>query len=121
MKRFEYSLLGKELKAQTDIAKKQHKKLDNTSEFDKIIKKIKPAVKNYNKSNTTYNSKYSFYKYYRDSKKFDNLSFKSKQSFLHEFLKDLNKLKKLKAIKQETEKQKKTKNKCASYSFRSIL
>ena len=29
MKRFEYSLLGKELKTQTDIAQKQYQKLDN--------------------------------------------------------------------------------------------
>ena len=29
LKRFEYLPLGKELKAQTDIAKKQHQKLDN--------------------------------------------------------------------------------------------
>ena len=34
MKRFEYSLLGKELKAQTDIAKKKYQKLNNTAEFD---------------------------------------------------------------------------------------
>ena len=36
-KRFEYSLLDKELKAQTDIAKKQY--LGDSCEFDKIIKK----------------------------------------------------------------------------------
>ena len=46
MKRFEYSLLGKKLKAQTDIANKQHQKLDNTFEFDKRIKKEKPTLKN---------------------------------------------------------------------------
>ena len=37
MKIFEYSPLGKELKAQTDIAKKYYQKLDDTYEFDKII------------------------------------------------------------------------------------
>ena len=37
MKRFKYLLLDKELKAQTDIAKKQYQKLGNTYEFDKII------------------------------------------------------------------------------------
>ena len=37
MKRFKYLHLGKELKAQTDIAKKQYQKLGNTYEFDKII------------------------------------------------------------------------------------
>ena len=39
MKRFEYSQLGKELKAQTGIAKKQSQKLDDTYKFDKIIRK----------------------------------------------------------------------------------
>ena len=29
MKRFEYFLLGKELKSQTDIANRQHQELDN--------------------------------------------------------------------------------------------
>ena len=40
----------------------------------------------------------SFYKYYRDNKKIDNVSFKSKYSFLYEFLNDLNKFNKLKTI-----------------------
>ena len=48
MKRFEYSPLGKELKAQTDIAKKKYQKLEDTYEFDKIIKKEKPTFKKYN-------------------------------------------------------------------------
>ena len=40
MKRSEYLSLGKELKAKTDIAKKNnHKKLHDTYELDKIIKK----------------------------------------------------------------------------------
>ena len=34
MNRFEYSPLGKELKTQTDIAKKQYQKLDDTFGFD---------------------------------------------------------------------------------------
>ena len=44
MKRFEYPPLGKELKAQTDVAKKQYKKLDSAFAFDKIIKKEKPTL-----------------------------------------------------------------------------
>ena len=44
LKKFECSPLGKYLKAQTDIAKKQYPKLDNTSEFDKKIKKEKPHI-----------------------------------------------------------------------------
>ena len=55
-----------------------------------------------------YNNKYSFYKYYRDSKNIDNLSFKSKYSFLAEVFYDLNKFNKL-----ETQKEKTRKNKCA--------
>ena len=39
MKRLEHSLLRKELKSQTDIAQKQYQRLDDTYEFDKIIKK----------------------------------------------------------------------------------
>ena len=72
MKRFEYYPLVKELKAQTDIAK------------------------NYSKSSLIYDANHSFYKYYCDSKKFNNLSFKSKYSFLAEFFKDLNKFNNLK-------------------------
>ena len=45
MKRFEYPPFGKELKAQTDIAKKQYKKLDVTYEFDKYLKKTNQYLK----------------------------------------------------------------------------
>ena len=62
IKRFQYLLLGKELKAQINIAKKQYQKLDNTYEFDKIIKKEKPTLENYSKSDLIYSSNYSFYK-----------------------------------------------------------
>ena len=45
IKRFEYSPLDKESNAQTNIAKKQYQKLDNTFEFDKTIKKGKKHLK----------------------------------------------------------------------------
>ena len=64
MKGFEYSPLDKNLKAQIDIAKKQCQKLDDTYEFDKLIKKD-----NYSKSNVIYDANHSFYKYYLDRKK----------------------------------------------------
>ena len=67
LKRFEYSPLGKELKAQTHFAKKPYQKLNDTFGFDKIIKKEKPALQSYSKSNLIYSSKNTFYKYYRDS------------------------------------------------------
>ena len=54
MKRFEYSPLGKELKAQTDMAKKQYQKLGDTFEFDKIIKKT-TTIENYSKPNLILN------------------------------------------------------------------
>ena len=69
MKRSEYSPLDKELKTQTDITKKQYQKIDDTYEFDKIIKKEKSTLENYSKSDLIYNSNYNFYKYYRDRKK----------------------------------------------------
>lgn len=106
MKRFEYFLLGRELKAKTDIANKHYEKLDNTLEFNKIIKN-EPKFNNYDKSNLIYNRKYSFYKFYGFSKKFDGLTFKSKYSFLHEFLNYLNKFIKLKTMIEITKKKQK--------------
>ena len=103
IKRFEYSPLGKELKAQTDIAKKQYQTLDTIYESDE---KEEPKIKKYNKSNLIYNSKYSFYKHYSDRKKFDNISFESKNSFLNEFFNYLIKFNKLTTQKEETQKKK---------------
>ena len=54
LKIFEYSLFGKELKAQTDIAKKQYQTLDN----EKMNKKSIP--KEYNKLDLVYNTNHSF-------------------------------------------------------------
>ena len=71
---FQYSPLGKELKAQTNIAKKQSHKSDNT----------KSILNKYSKSDVIYKGNNSFYKYFCYNKKFDNLSFKSKHSFLVE-------------------------------------
>ena len=101
MKRFEYSVLDKELKAQTDTAKKQYQKLDDAYRFDKIIKKEKQALKKYSKSDLIYNSNYSFYKYFCDVKKFDSLFPESKYSFLTKFFNDLNKFNKLKTQKEK--------------------
>ena len=83
LKRFEYSPLGKELKAQTAITKKQYQKLDNTYEFDKIFKKEKPTLENYNKSNIIVIVKN-----------------------LKTFLNDLDKFNKLKTLKEKAEKKK---------------
>ena len=84
MKRFKYSSLGNELKAQTDTAKKQYQKLEDTYEFDKIIKKEQPEFRKYNRSNLIYNSEYSFYEYY-NSKNFNSLSLTSKYPILLSF------------------------------------
>ena len=84
IKRFKYSLLGSDLTKQTDIAEKQHKRFDNTNEFDKIIKKEKPTVKKYNRSNLIYNSKHKFYEHC-NIKKLNNPSLESKYPSLPSF------------------------------------
>ena len=66
IKRSEYSPLGKELKEQTDIAKKQYQKLE--SDFESNVKKKKKKswkieIKNKRscpKSNLVYNNYFSF-------------------------------------------------------------
>ena len=102
---FEYSPSGKELKTQTDIADKLYQGLDKIYQFNETIKK-KPTLKKRNKSALIYNNKYSFYKYYRDSKKIENLSLESKYSFLAKHYNDLDKFSKLKLQKQKTRKKK---------------
>ena len=102
---FEYSPSGKELKTQTDIADKLYQGLDKIYQFNEKIKK-KPTLKKRNKSALIYNNKYSFYKYYRDSKKIENLSLESKYSFLAKYYNDLDKFSKLKLQKQKTRKKK---------------
>ena len=100
IKRFEYLLLGT-LKAQTGIAKKQHQKLDNDYKFGK-----ESIIGKYNESDLIYDTNHSFYKYYRDSKKIDNLSFRSKYSFLHEVLHDLKRFSDLKLRNGNTKNKK---------------
>ena len=95
MKRFEYSLLGKELKKQTSVAEKQYQKLDNSYEFDKIIEK-----ENYSKSNLIYDPNHSFHKYYCDRKNHDNLS------FLNDFFNEFNKLINVNPQKESTKERK---------------
>ena len=111
MKRLEYSPLDKELKAQTDIAKKQYQKLDNTYEFDRIQKnknknktKTKSTTKKYNRSNLIYSIKYSFYEYY--SINFNSLSFTSKYKVLTSFCNELNNFYSLKPQKESTKEKK---------------
>ena len=107
MRRFEYPSLCKELKARTDITKKQYQGLNKIFRSDG---KEELTFKTYNKSDPICNSKYSFHKYYHDSKKFNNFSFKSKYSSLFNFFRDLNKFNKLKTQKEKNRKEKK---KCA--------
>ena len=64
IKRSEYFPLRKELKAQTDIAKKQTQALDKTDDIDETINK-KPTLKNFGKSDLIHGDNYSFYKHYR--------------------------------------------------------
>ena len=105
LKRFKYSLLGKELKAQTYIAKKQYQKLDDTDEFDETINK-KSTIKNYNKLDLIYDTNHSFFKYYRDDKKSHNLSLESKHSFLADFSDDTYKCNDVKPQNKNTKNKK---------------
>ena len=80
IKRVDYSPLGKELMAQTDLAKKEYQGLDKafiSNMVDKylnelLIKKEKSTFKEYNKLNLTYN-RLSFYSH-SDYEKFYILS-----------------------------------------------
>ena len=76
MKRFEYLSLSIELNVKTTL-QKQYQNLDNISESNKIIKKEKPRIEKYNKSNPIYDSKYSFYPYCNIIN-FNSLSLRSK-------------------------------------------
>ena len=69
--------------------KKQYKRLDDTYEFDKIIKIEKRTFKKYNRSNLNYSSKHNFYEYY-NIKKINSLSITSKYPILLSFYSDLN-------------------------------
>ena len=89
MKKFEYSPLEKESKAQTNITKKHYQKLDRTFDFDRIIKKEKSTLKKYNRSSLIYDSKYIFYAYH-NIRNFNYLSQKSSISILFSFLSKLN-------------------------------
>ena len=105
MKRFEYLLLDKELKSKMDIAKKQYQTLHKMYEIDEAINK-KVTLKNYSTSDLVYEGNYSFYKNYRDTKKLDKLSLKSKHLFLVTFIYDLDKFTKLKTQKERTQNKK---------------
>ena len=94
------------MKKQTDIAQKQYNILDNTNKFDRIIKKEKPTVKKYNRSNLIYDNKHSFYEYY-DIKKFNSHSLESNLPILASFDNDLNKYNTLKPQKGCTKEKKK--------------
>ena len=111
LKRFEYSLLGKELKVQTDIAKKQYQGFDKAFISNKDNKNvneslIKKEKEKYNSSKLIYN-RLSFYMQ-SDDNNFDSLSFKSKYSYLSYFYNDLKKLIEMKPTKLGKLKEKKS-------------
>ena len=81
VKRFEYELLGKKLKAQASAAEKQYQNLDNLFESNKREEKIKRSRA---KSNLVYSKVFTFYKY-RSINEFAKRSFYSKQDNLNKF------------------------------------
>ena len=112
-KGFEYSLLGSELKKQTDIAKKQYQGLDKIFSSNKDSKHLNESLikeqtvakklpkKTCPKSNLIF-SIFSFYSY-SHNEKFDSLSFKSKYSKLLWWFQKIQ-LDKTNRIKQERRK-----------------
>ena len=83
-KRFRYSPLAQELKAQSHVEKKNYQKVDKGYEIDETINEDdkKSALTNNNKSDPIYDGNQSFYKYCQCNKKYGNLSFESKYCFL---------------------------------------
>ena len=96
VKIFEYSWLGRELKMQTDLSKRQHEGLDKVHGFDKVNDeaKKKTTIKKYNESDLNYNNKLSFYKYYINA--FKSFSLMKKYKKLVRFCQDLNEFNRLK-------------------------
>ena len=63
LKRFEYSLLGKELKKQTSVAEKQYKDFDNVFNYDakeESLKAEKEEPLTMDESSLFYDNKYTF-------------------------------------------------------------
>ena len=61
MKIFDYLLLGKEFKGQTDITKKQNQGLGKNYEFDEeALNKKRPTFKKYSKSDPLYDANLGF-------------------------------------------------------------
>ena len=84
IKRFEYSLLGKELEKQTSVTEKQYQKFDNVFEANKNEDDKTKSKKSRTKSNLVYNNYFTFYKY-RNTEAFIKCPLDSKLNNLQEF------------------------------------
>ena len=84
IKRFEYSLLGKELKRQTNVAEKQYQKFDNAFESNKKEEIKTKSKRSLAESNLFYNNYFTFYKYHKTNE-FTKRSLDSKLNGLKEF------------------------------------
>ena len=82
-------------------------KWDEIYEFDKIIKKEKPALKKYNKSDLIYDSRYSIYSYLNITNSI-SISPESKYPILLLVYTELNKINNLKLQKGHTKEKKRT-------------
>ena len=77
LKRFEYSLLAKELKKQTSVAEKQYQDFDKVINYDEIeepLKTEKEEPLTINESSIFYNNKYTFNEF-KNVEKYVNKSF----------------------------------------------
>ena len=68
------------------------------------MKKEKPAIKKYNRSNLINNSKHIFYEYYYN-KIFNGISLESKHPYLLSFYSDLNKFSNLNSQNESTKEK----------------
>ena len=106
IKRFEYSLLGSELKKQASFTEQKYQGLNKLFKYDKkekepvSIKKETPAI--ISASKLMYGSKYSFGDY-KNVRKYSDLSFTTKYHKLLSFYHRFNEFRKFNSLNRKNE------------------
>ena len=116
LKRFEYSPLGKELKAETSVVEKQYQKLNKIFESDDeeepiTIKKEKLEIIHEHEPKLICNKKYSFSEYGKVAKYMDD-SPESEYNRLAKFYNSLNEFEKFTPSTVNRKEKKKTMYNC---------
>ena len=110
MKRFEYSLLGKELKKQTSVAEKHPQTFDQVFNHDKIEKPVTLKIEGpltTGESSLFYNSKYSFTEFQNAGKYMDDSLVSRYNNYLALLKQRLEEFKKFIPRKAKTKAKKK--------------